>query len=138
MPSSFLAVRIVAAAVACAALLVGCGSNSSYAATEQALRDWLDAVESADPSACALETPEYQDELLTEHLELGGPGTGCAERIGRMSGLDLPPARSKMDVPVWDPAGEALVEVTDPETGAVRKFWMVYEGDRWLVAGEAD
>ena len=130
--------RLVVASAASAVLLSGCGSANSYAATEKALQDWLAAIDSGDPAACALETSELHDELLAEHPKLGGRGTGCAERVKRMSSLDLPPADSTMEVPVWDPTGEALVNVSDSGTGALRKFWMVFEDGRWLVAGEAD
>lgn len=133
-----LGVRLGVATAVSAVLFSGCGSEDSYAATEEALRDWLKAIEYGDPTACALETSAYHDQLLTKHAELGGPGTGCAERVKQMSRLGLPAADAEMDVPVWDPGGEALVEVSDAGTGVVRKFWMVFEDDRWLVAGEAD
>ena len=54
---------------------------NSYAATVEALQDWLAAIDSGDPAACALETSELHEELLAEHPELGGRGTGCAERV---------------------------------------------------------
>jgi hypothetical protein len=130
--------RVAIASAASAVLLSGCGSESSYAATEKALQDWLAAIDSGDPAACALETSELHDELLAEHPKLGGRGTDCAERVKRMGTIDLPPADSTMEVPVWDPAGEALVSVSDSATGALRRFWMVFEDGRWLVAGEAD
>ena len=129
--------RLVVASAASAALLPGCGSESSYAATEDALQDWLAAIHSGEPAACALETSELHEELLAEHPQLGGRGTGCAERVKRMGALDLPPADSTMEVPVWDPTGEALVNVSDSGTGPLWKFWMVFEDGRWLVAGEA-
>jgi hypothetical protein len=40
-----------------------------------------------------------------------------------------------MDVPVWDPSGEALIEVTDPTNGTVFTYWMQYQNREWLVAG---
>lgn len=129
--------RLVVASAASAVLLSGCGSENSYAATEKALQDWLAAIDAGDPAACALETSELHDELLTEHPQLGGRGTSCQERVKRMATLDLPPADSPMEVPVWDPTGEALVNVSDSGTGVLRKFWMVFEDGRWLVAGEA-
>lgn len=42
-----------------------------------------------------------------------------------------------MEVPVWDPSGEALVEVTDPTTDRVAEFWMRHGDSGWLVAGQA-
>ena len=130
--------RLVVASAVSAALLPGCESENPYAATEKALQDWLAAIHAGDPAACALETSALHDELLAEHPQLGGRGTGCAERVKRMDTLDLPPADSPMEVPVWDPSGEALVSVDDSGTGTLRKFWMVFEDGRWLVAGEAD
>lgn len=48
---------------------------------------------------------------------------------------DLPAPDAPMDVPVWDPSGEALVNVTDGDQ--VRGLWLVHEDDGWPVAGEA-
>lgn len=42
-----------------------------------------------------------------------------------------------MEVPVWDPSGEALIEVTDSATGEEFRFWMLYRDSGWLVADEA-
>ncbi len=47
-----------------------------------------------------------------------------------------PAADSEMDVPVWDPSGEAIVEVTDARTGRVEQYSMLYDDGRWLVAGD--
>lgn len=131
-------IRLVVATAASAALLSSCGAENSYGASEKALRDWLAAIHSGNAAACALETQEMHDELLAVHPELGGPGTGCATRVERMTSLDLPTADAEMDVPVWDPAGEALIEVKGSGAGGVRKFWMAFQDGRWLVAGEAD
>lgn len=40
-----------------------------------------------------------------------------------------------MDVPAWDPSGEALVEATDGDQKY--GFWMQYREGRWFVAGTA-
>ena len=41
-----------------------------------------------------------------------------------------------MEVPVWDPSGEALVEVTEGDR--VVSFWLQFEDGRWVVAARAD
>lgn len=46
---------------------------------------------------------------------------------------DLPSPDAEMDLPAWDPSGEALVVVT--EDGDVHEFWMIHDDGRWQVAG---
>lgn len=128
--------RAVAVAAVCAVTLAGCGARSSYDAVTDAMRDWLRAVEAEDAAACVLEAPGVHAELLARHPQLGGPGTSCGERVGRMDSLDLPGPDAAMSVPVWDPSGEALVRVEDDRGGEL-SFWMRFVDGRWLVAGEA-
>jgi hypothetical protein len=84
-----------------------------------------------------MEPPDYHHELLAQQPELGGPDTSCAKRVERMAGGAQPAASSKVDVLLWDPSGESLVEVTDSQSGVVRRYWMRFDDDRWLVGGEA-
>lgn len=128
-------IRCIGLAALLLVALAGCGEKNSYAAVEAGLRAWLTAVDTADPAACDLETPSFHDALMEQHPELGGAGTSCADRVKRMSTLNLPAPDASMTVGAWDPAGEASVDVT--EGGDVRSFWMAYEDDRWVVAGEA-
>lgn len=125
------------AAVVCVVTVARCGAASSYDAVMDGLRGWLRAVEAGDPRACDRETPGMHAELLEEHPGLGGPGTSCADRVGRMGPLDLPAPDAAMTVPVWDPSGEAVVDVVDGR-GDERTFWMQLVDGRWRVAGAAD
>jgi hypothetical protein len=133
-------IQLTAVALASIAAVTACGKKNSYAAVEDGLREWLAAIEDGDARACDLETNRFHRELLAENADYGGPGTNCAERVAVMAdmdGDDTPPAAdSAMNVPVWDPSGEALVEVTDARTGRPRDYWMVYRDGRWLVAGD--
>jgi ketosteroid isomerase-like protein len=132
--------RRVAAAVAVMALIAGCGEKDSYGAAENALRSWLKAVHRGDASAaCALMTPTYRRDLAAKaarsrHTSCEAGVTEMAEAAGRAA---LPRADFAMEVPVWDPSGEALVEVTHPTIHRVAKFWMQFEDGGWLVAGRA-
>jgi hypothetical protein len=130
-----LVLRRVAPAVAFMLALAGCGQQDSYDATKAALRDWLTAVHRGDASACSLMTANFRRELTT------GRGTTCQARVDELakSSADgaLPAPDSAMEVPVWDPSREALVEVTDPGTNRVAEFWMQYADSGWLVAGQA-
>lgn len=128
----------LAACVAGGLALSGCGLEDSYDAATGGLRDWLATAEAGDPVVCQLEAPGsgFHADLLRRYPALGDPGTSCAERAERMANIGLPPADAAMEVPVWDPSGEALVGVST-DTGEVRAFWMLYEDGRWLVAGEA-
>ena len=121
------------------AVMGGCGSENSEDAAQDGLRDWLTAARAGDSGVCELEDPEsrFNAELLVRYPALGGPDTTCAERAARMGQVGLPSPGAAMEVPVWDPSGEALVEVATDE-GALRRFWMVYDDGRWLVAGESD
>lgn len=119
-------------------VLAGCGQQNSYAAVEGALRDWLAAASEGEQVACDLVSTEYRRELAREASTTASEAT-CAKRIAEMADSGdspvLPPADSEMQVPVWDPSGEALVEVSDATSGRVSKFWMRYEDGVWLVAG---
>ena len=130
--------RLIGLSLACVAATTACGDQNSYEAATQGLRAWLMAVETGSAEACDLETGDYHDELLAEHAEYGGPGTTCIERVSRMhDGDPRPPSSdSRIDVPAWDPSGEALVQVTDSRTGESSQYWMVFEDSRWLVAGD--
>jgi hypothetical protein len=127
-------------AVAAAAVLGACEAQDSYEAAEDSLREWLAAVESGDEHACDLETRKYQDELATENVAVGGDELTCQERVRRMaarSGAEaMPPSDSAIEVPAWDPSGEALLEVTRSDTDQVEDFWMVYEDGAWRVDGD--
>jgi len=128
----------LAACVAAGFALTGCGSEDSYDAAEDGLRDWLAAAAASDPGVCDLEAPGsgLHADLLRRHPSLGGPGTSCPERAARMGRIRLPPADAAMEVPAWDPSGEALVEAPTGG-GEVRRFWMLYADGRWLVSGES-
>lgn len=130
--------HVLAGCVAGGLALSGCRSEDSYDAAKGGLRDWLATAEAGDPGVCQLEAPGsgFHAELLRRYPALGDPGTSCAERAERMASIGLPPADAAMEVPVWDPSGEALVEATTG-AGEARAFWMLYEDGRWLVAGEA-
>jgi len=130
--------RALAACLAGGFAVTGCGSGDSYDAAEAGLRDWLAAAAASDPGVCDLEAPGsgIHADLLRRHPSLGGPGTSCAERAGRMARIGLPPADAAMEVPAWDPSGEALVEART-DGGQVRSFWMLYADGRWLVSGES-
>ena len=128
--------RRVALALALLVSLAGCGQQNSYEAAEGALRDWLTAANEGDETACDLMTANYRQELVqsAEH----GPVATCEERIAQMASgarLSLPPADSDIQIPAWDPSGEAFAEVTDPSSDRVAEFWMQYENNVWLVAG---
>jgi hypothetical protein len=124
--------------IACLSGLTACGQKNSYEAAEGALRDWLAAVEDGDARACELETAGYHEKLVGENPDLRGQDPSCEDRVKRMAAMEAahPAADSEMDVPVWDPSGEAWVEVTDSRTGEVRDYSMVFEDGRWLVAGD--
>jgi hypothetical protein len=138
MTLSPLRTSMLIVAVAASASMSGCGAKNSYGAVEDGLRDWLTAVEAGDPAACDHEAArfDFHEDLLERHPELGGPGTTCAKRVERMSVLDLPSPDAPIDIPVWDPSGEALVEVTGSR-GDLHKFWMIYDDGQWLVSGNA-
>lgn len=100
------------------------------------MRDWLVAVHQRDAAACDLMTAEYRQTLAPART--GGVAGDCQKVVESATSdalAGLPPGDSEMDVPAWDPSGEALVEVTDGDQ--VRGFWMLYEDGRWLVAGTA-
>lgn len=137
-PSASRILRVLAACLAGGLAVSGCASEDSYDAASNGLRDWLAAAEAGDPSVCELEAPGsgFHAQLLRQYPSLGGPGTSCTERAERMAQIGLPSADAAMEVAVWDPSGEALVEATT-DSGEVRKFWMLYDGGRWLVSGES-
>lgn len=130
--------RVLAACLAGGFAVTGCGAEESYDAAEDGLRDWLAAAAASDPSVCDLEAPGsgLHADLLRRHPSLGGPGTSCPERAGGMARIGLPSADAAMEVPAWDPSGEALVEART-DGGEVRRFWMLYADGRWLVSGES-
>ena len=112
--------------------LSGCGDGNNYEAAEGSLRAWLSAVHEGDAGACNLVTDEYRQKFATAHDD-------CRQLVQARSSsavAGLPPADGQMAVAVWDPLGEALVEVTD--RGQVSGFWMQYKDGRWLVAGRAE
>lgn len=115
--------------------LAACGQQDSYDATKAALREWLTAVHRGDASACGLMTANFRREL-TE-----GSAATCQARVDELArsseGGALPGPGAAMEIPVWDPSGEALVEVTDPGSNRVAGFWMRYGDSDWLVAGQA-
>jgi hypothetical protein len=99
-------------------------------------RLWLEAVHEGDAAACYLMTAEYRRELAAE---VNAGNTACRQAIestGPAASDGLPSAYSEMDVPAWDPSGEALIEVTDDEQ--IVGFWMQFMEGRWLVAGKAN
>ena len=140
MASPSRSTKLAAVAVAAVAVLGACAGQDSYEAAKGSLRDWLAAVESGDEHACDLETPGYHDELARENLAVDGDQITCRAlvvRLAAMSGAEaLPPSDSDIDVPAWDPSGEALVEVTRSDTDEVEDFWMVYEDGSWRVDGD--
>jgi hypothetical protein len=115
--------------------LFSCGDGNSYEAAESGLRAWITAVRGGDGTACDLMTAEYRREFTSEN---GGDDTNC-ERVIESRPADvlkrLPPDDVQMEIPVWDPSGEAQVETTDGQR--VKSFWMQYQDGRWLVAGTA-
>lgn len=139
MQLTSMRVGVVSAMVA-ASMSAACGQENSYAGAEGALRDWLAAVEDGDQRACALETREYHEELIAESSGKYPSGTSCEKRVASTAAPGAkeghPSPESEMDVPVWDPSGEALIEVTDARNDVVREYWMVLRGGRWLVAGD--
>ena len=76
-------------------------------------------------SACVAPLPPAEQDSVGAHTALGYRAESTHERYS------VP----RMDVPVWDPSGEALVEVTDLKSGEITKYWMVFEDGQWLVAG---
>lgn len=117
------------------AALSGCGQGNDYGAAEASLREWLTAVQDRDATACDLMTADYR-----QNLAAGGGGREKGDcQLLMKSGLgaleELPPADAELDVPAWDPTGEALVEATDG--GQVTGFWMEYVDGQWLVADRA-
>lgn len=132
--------KLTVVAVAAVAVLGACGARNSYEAAEDSLREWLTAVETGDEHACDLETSAYQDELARENMAVGAAEITCRDLVVRMASLSgaeaMPPSDSDIEVPVWDPSGEALVEVTRSDTEEVEDFWMVYEDGAWRVDGD--
>ncbi|MGH3115921.1 MAG: hypothetical protein ACRDQ2_02185 [Gaiellales bacterium] len=127
--------RVAVLTVAAVAGLSGCGQQNSYDAAEDALRDWLTAVRDGDPAACDLMTTGYRREMAA-----GSSATTCEEAVAETAGTDvgaaLPEAGSAMEVPVWDPSGEALVEIDHARSNGAVQFWMKFEDGKWLVAGD--
>ncbi len=138
MSLTYRRLGLAAVTVSCMAVVAACGEKNSYDAAEDALRDWLAAVEAGDEAACDLETSEYHEELVTENTDYDAQEITCEERVARMAALDdpFPASSSEMDVPVWDPSGEAIVEVTDARAGEVEVFSMIFENGGWLVSGD--
>lgn len=119
-------------------MLTGCGDKSSYDAAKTGLRDWLVAANAGDEAACDHMTPEYR-RLLSAATSVNSPRTGCGAVLAAVASDEmaaLPSASAAMNVPAWDPSGEALIEVKG-DSKRVR-FWMQWDGDRWLVAGRED
>jgi hypothetical protein len=123
--------RAAAVALPVGLVLLG-GCADGYAEAEGALREWLAAVESADPAGCTRETERFRDDIL------GTPATEerCVATDPRPRGTPWPSSDDAMEVPVWDPSGEAIVEVTTDD-GEVVEFWMFERDGRWLVDGVA-
>ena len=125
---------------ALAILVAGCAFGNSSDGAERGLRGWLEALERRDlDTACELLTDEYRQQLGSSD---GEPTPNASECSAAMAGLiektdAVAPGDAEIDVPVWDPSGEALVEAKDPSDGAVSKYWMQYEDGKWLVAGQA-
>ena len=120
--------RSVLLTCAALALVTGCGMDNSAESAESSLGDWLSTVERGDHNAaCELLTSKYRRQVANPD---------CASAMAELAGR-LPPANGAMDVPAWDPSGEALVEVTDPRDGTVSGFWMQHLDGQWLVAGPA-
>ena len=140
MASPSLPTKLIALAVAAMAVLGACGEQNSYGAAEESLSAWLAAVESGDEDACDFETRAYHDELARENIAVGGDEITCQELVARMAAMPgpqaMPPSDSDIEVPAWDPSGEALVEVTRSDTEKVEDFWMVYEDGAWRVDGD--
>jgi len=138
--SPFPSTKLAAVAVAAAAVLGACGAQNSYEAAEDSLRQWLAAVESGDEHACDLVTRAYHDELARENFVVGGDEITCQELVARMAALSgaeaMPPPDSDIEVPAWDPSGEALAEVTRSDNDEVEDFWMVYQDGAWRVDGD--
>jgi hypothetical protein len=123
----------VAPALALAVMLTGCGDENSYDAAETGLRDWLVAAHEGDEAACGHMTAEYR-RLLSATTSANASATRCDLVLAAVASDALPPANAAMDVPAWDPSGEALIEVKSDDSKRAR-FWMQWDGDRWLVAG---
>lgn len=117
-------------------LLAGCGSKNSYDAAEDSLRDWLTALEAGNyAQACESVTSRYSAELVAGDAG-GAGGSACEDAMARLTDAHVPPADAPMMVAVWDPSGEARVEVTDPADGRVSSFDLQHSNGEWLVAGE--
>ncbi|WP_370617674.1 hypothetical protein [Mumia sp. Pv 4-285] len=124
--------------MALTALIAGCGAGDPYVAVEAGMRDWLVTAHQRDEAACDHMTDEYRRALSAASTS-SSEGTECSRALTTLAPdatVMLPPADAAMDVPVWDPSGEALVEVKDGST--VVQFWMQVDGDRWRVAGTPD
>ena len=120
-----------------ALMLTGCGDKNSYDAAEKGLRDWLAFAHDGDEAACALMTAEYR-QLLSGAISATSPERECRLVLAAISAdaiQALPSANAAMSVPAWDPSGEALIEVEGHDSKRAQ-FWMQWDGDRWLVAGQ--
>lgn len=134
-----MSLRHVTPGLAPAVMLTGCGDENSYDAAETGLRDWLVAAHEGDEAACGHMTAGYRC-LLSAATAADSPATECDLVLAAVASAAipaLPPANAAMNVPAWDPSGEALIEVKGHDSMRAR-FWMQWDGDRWLVAGRED
>ncbi|GAA4378517.1 hypothetical protein [Nocardioides caricicola] len=131
-----MSLRRVTPVLALAVMLTSCGDESSYDAAKTGLRVWLAAAHKGDEEACGHMTAEYR-RLLSAATSADALATECDLVLAAVASdamPALPPANAAMNVPAWDPSGEALIEVTSDDSKRAR-FWMQWDGDRWLVAG---
>ncbi|MBW9210524.1 hypothetical protein KV100_12755 [Mumia sp. zg.B21] len=119
---------------ALAVLMSGCGGDP-YVAVEAGFRDWLVAVHQRDEAACGHMTDDYRRELAaasTSNPQAADCGRALAA-LASNAATALPPAEAEVDIPVWDPSGEALVQAKNGSR--VLGFWMQEQDGRWLVSG---
>lgn len=134
-----MSLRRAASVLVLTLMLTGCGEKDSYDAAETGLREWLAAAHEGEEAACGHMTAEYR-QVLSGATSATPPGTECrlvlAAVVSDVMPV-LPSANVAMSVPAWDPSGEALIEVEGHDWKRAR-FWMQWDGDRWLVAGQQD
>lgn len=110
-------------------LASSCSNNTEHGAAEE-LAAWMVAIEDRDVKACDMELGSLNSELL-EAID-ADPSISCEERVAQFGSILGLGSDSSATSLVWDPSGEALVEVaTEPDPV---QFFMVYKEGSWKVA----
>jgi hypothetical protein len=117
------------------AATAGCGAGADYDAVRAAAAQWTLYINQDDAAVCDLMTDGLR-RLVTDSDESAAAREACA--TAATAGLllaDVPPAvdAGDVEVPVWDPSGEAYAEVSRPGGGRFR-LSMSHEDGQWLVA----